>query len=642
MSFSRVGEICRANGWGASARPQVGSIARKVTGGRVERKSEQSFLTYDGESTTSTYTLLGNDREYIYNREGLSTRACLDFLTRDYDDRPIRCFFGLTFDVNHIVRDLKPRQLADFFSGKVVVYGRYTLEYLAGHILYVGLPGRRWTYSDTRGYFTGNLLDAARGFGLEVGDVLVQGKAARSDFSAWSEQELRHYHAAECATHSELMERVRQSLTFGGSGGIPSIRPSYWHGPGAVASTVLGASGIGPLRKAWESTSATVRDALSRAYYGGRSEQLRLGTVSPIYAYDLRSAYPWAMTHLRAFSSSWWTEADWKWTNAWSVHHVAWDVEADGRPGPLPWRTSNGYITYPSHGAGWYWRAEVDAAMAMFGASRFRVDQSYQMADTIESPLVAIIQALYAKRRAYRASGDPREGGIKLALNALYGKFCQGRGRSPYFNLGWAGFITSLVRAKLLRAAMQAPASVVAFNTDSIVTDVPLNLPIGEELGQWEERQAESGLFLQPGLYRLDGHSPKHVRGGFKLASFPWMAVLSELRSKGSATVSVSLFVTQMLAKRRAFKPHKLTILEPGHPSGLNVKTIEPFESIKRDLDLPAKAHRFDLSGVHFLSTMPRTLPFEPNPYETAESHLPDVFASDSDDVFEEAIDAAD
>jgi hypothetical protein len=271
------------------------------------------------------------------------------------------------------------------------------------------------------------------------------------------------------------------------------------------------------------------------------------------------------------------------------------------------------------------------------------VDQGYAMEDTPESPLAPVVRAMYAKRQTMKAAGDPRELGLKLAMNALYGKFCQAKGRSRYFNLALAGWITAQVRARLLSAAAQAPLNVVAFNTDSILTDVPLGLKEGDGLGEWEHKEARAGLFLQPGLYRMDGLDAKARRGGFKLESFPWDTVLDQLTIRGKAQVHVNLFVTHMLARRKAFKGRRLEIIEAGEGSPLTIKSIAPFNSIKRDFTLPPrKPYATRLSDVQYYSTMTTAHAFEDDPYAGGESYRSDAFVSDTDYIFEDGANAAD
>ncbi len=141
----------------------------------------------------------------------------------------------------------------------------------------------------------------------------------------------------------------------------------------------------------------------------------------------------------------------------------------------------------------------------------------------------------------------------------------------------------------------------------------------------------------------MDGIEGKARRGGFKLDGFPWSSVLDQLTVKGTASINVNVFVTHMLARRRAYKAHALTILNGSDGSPLTRKSIAPFTSIKRDFIFPSRGkYKTRLSDVQYYSTMTSGLAFEDDPFAVAESHRSDVFAPDSDVVFEESADALD
>jgi hypothetical protein len=113
----------------------------------------------------------------------------------------------------------------------------------------------------------------------------------------------------------------------------------------------------------------------------------------------------------------------------------------------------------------------------------------------------------------------------------MYGKTVQQKGRfnpdkpdgkPPYHQLEWAGFITSAVRAKMADAAYIAgatfrdPGPVISFETDGLICSGKVPLPLGPDLGDWEEEEYGSITYVQPGVYFLtskDGKTKKKTRG---------------------------------------------------------------------------------------------------------------------------------
>ncbi len=101
------------------------------------------------------------------------------------------------------------------------------------------------------------------------------------------------------------------------------------------------------------------------------------------------------------------------------------------------------------------------------------------------------------------------EQNIKLTLNSLSGKAAQSVGGNetapPRTACPWYAAATNAgTRRRVMEAALQNPHAIVQFSTDGIVSLEPLNLDIGEGLGQWEAKRVAPGtpsVFLQSGLY---------------------------------------------------------------------------------------------------------------------------------------------
>ena len=91
---------------------------------------------------------------------------------------------------------------------------------------------------------------------------------------------------------------------------------------------------------------------------------------------------------------------------------------------------------------------------------------------------------------------------MKLAINSLYGKLAQRVGNPKYANLIHAGLITSFTRSKLNDAISAAPRGhIVMLATDGIYSVSPIDLPIGEKLGEFENATFNGLFIVQPGLY---------------------------------------------------------------------------------------------------------------------------------------------
>ncbi len=134
-----------------------------------------------------------------------------------------------------------------------------------------------------------------------------------------------------------------------------------------------------------------------------------------------------------------------------------------------------------------------------------------------QAPLEFVRDLFLERRRIKHAAEqagtyDIREKAIKLSLSSIYGKLAQsvgGEGKAPSVaNAYYAAATTAHCRRRLLEAALIDPHAIVFFATDGIVSTRPLcgleRVPKqGDvvDLGDWEYCEADSGLFVMPGVY---------------------------------------------------------------------------------------------------------------------------------------------
>jgi hypothetical protein len=113
---------------------------------------------------------------------------------------------------------------------------------------------------------------------------------------------------------------------------------------------------------------------------------------------------------------------------------------------------------------------------------------------------------------------------IKLGINSLYGKLAQGVGfkgsAPPFQSYYWAGAITAVTRARMLRLAAQHTDSLVMIATDGIFFSGSVTLAgesIGTDLGELEYGEITDAFTAQPGVYcgTKDGEKVARSRGFF-------------------------------------------------------------------------------------------------------------------------------
>ena len=313
-----------------------------------------------------------------------------------------------------------------------------------------------------------------------------------------------------------------------------------YYGAGSVASAIMKKHSINfHVGKLPESA----RIAAQTAFFGGRFETASVGEFDDIYYYDIVSAYPSIIRNLPCLACGTWdtfkhgeyykhaAHRDTAiWHVKWKLGLLAGDDDVFRLWGPLPWRSGKGLISYPACGEGWYHASEVRAALAMF-PNNIEVIEGWVYETPCEHRPFAFVDDLFRQRAEYKAKGMAEQLVLKLGLNSLYGKSAQSTGSAKFASPVWAGMITAGTRAQLLSAIAQSPENVLSTATDSISSRVPLDLPIGKELGQWEHEKVDHIFIAGDGLSYSPGTNSRTRTRGIGAKDIVWDRFLDAWRS---------------------------------------------------------------------------------------------------------------
>ena len=315
--------------------------------------------------------------------------------------------------------------------------------------------------------------------------------------------EIVNYNQQECALLVLLMEALFDAMEEAG------IRLTRYDGAGSIAAALLRKNDV---RKHSGKLTDQAITLSQYAYSGGRIEAIKLGySEQPIYRYDINSAYPSTARTLPSYRGAEWSVGPWD-GSPHSIVGIEWDYREHGDLPfyPLWVRDPWGMICYPSSGFGWYYGHEVANVVKYFneGVDYAFVGETLNVKIKNEVKPFAFIDPVYEQRLKFKQQGRMAHEALKLGMNSLYGKLAQQagfrNGRIPtYHHLTWAGEITSMTRANLFDVAMQAPDKIVAFATDAIISEVPLDVPCGTGLGEWTPEVLEGITIVQAGVYWL-------------------------------------------------------------------------------------------------------------------------------------------
>jgi len=496
------------------------------------------FVAWDGEGITpegearQNYVLFGNSLGYMVSADRLSTAQCLRLIIDTAQENPgaIHVGFSFSYDVEMLLADVPPKVMQILYSKGYCMYSGYRIEYKKGKWFQITkrvddakVSARIW---DVWGFFQCSFVAALKDNlpSISADDLarIEAGKAGRSQFtySELASGEMIDYMKAELQYLVEMMTTLRTRLYDA------DLRIRQWHGPGAIASFAMKQNNM---KKAMAEPPAEVNNAAQYAFAGGRFELFQIGYErEKVYAYDIRSAYPSGMALLPNLRTGTWRHYPngTRKVARFGIYRIVYTnrVVNTVRPHPYYYRDNRHLISYPNIVQGWYWSPEAAMALSIPDA---QILEAYVFEDDGTYPFDWVAEA-YDRRAEWKRAGNPSQMALKLMLNSMFGKTAQRvgwerTGSAPtWHQLEWAGFITSHARAKLFRAMIEAHSkdALLGVETDGIFTRAPLDLDIGEGLGQWECEEYDGMIYLQSGFYHKQrGDSWVNKYRGFDKAS---------------------------------------------------------------------------------------------------------------------------
>ena len=488
--------------------------------------TQTPYLCIDGEATGGTYTLLASsDGSEIYNPKGLTTSQIFEWLiTRS--EREFWCFAG-NYDVNNWLESFTRTELERLSKSR---HNRcYWYEWVVTHYYskFFQLTKRERCLDDEGNAYWKNLKtiriwDMFSFVGSSFVSMVDKWKLCRSDaernwlaemkskrgeFTESSIDEIRRYNQLELKLLHDGVAKLKSMCDETG------YIPKAWYSPGSVASSAFAKYDVA-FHIARDEIPPEINRIASEAYYGGRFEVSRLGQIDgPLHHYDIRSAYPAAMTTLPSLAKGQWIHTTGKRSRLFGDGFalIEWHTNKASAYGPLPVRLGNSSLRYPLHSkqAGWYALREVRAAMSYADVT---VKESYVLEPDNDVKPFDYLRALYQQRLEYKSAKDSREHVIKLIINSSYGKLAQTSKTymvdgemsidiPRWQSLIYASWITADTRSKLLMCIAQKPLDIVFLATDGLVSEEPIDVAIGGELGEWEYERLRWLFVVQSGVY---------------------------------------------------------------------------------------------------------------------------------------------
>lgn len=525
-------------------------------------------ISLSGQNNPQHPVLFGSSAEPDNALHGSKLKTCemLEHIISVGERNPhaIHVGFAFKYDANMIIYSLPEEHIIRLWR-----HGRTKFRLCDKYVWLISwMPGkkftvtRRWGHrNNTRAKTSVTIYDYSTFFGKSFiataeqilgsdmsdddRDVIAHGKAARGQQSWDDMPEIRHYWEREIQLIRRVFEKFRDVMYRAG------FALKQWYGPGALANYINASRGIRPHLAGVQTTSGVMPDAVHEAskvaFSGGRFELFRAGRITgPVYAMDINSAYPYALTKVPSLAedAGEWVHVDRPQSvRRFGVYRVKFSAPhaspIDYRPMPFFWRDNRGMISYPNLVHGWYWSPE--AALATYIAGAEIVEGWEWHSDETEFPWTFLHDMYDTRMRLGKKNLLSMP--FKLGPNSLYGKYAQ--------TVGWdqkkklppkshalpvAGWVTSYCRAMLYNVIAQDPTNVVAVETDAVYTTTNperFNVPLGDGLGEWGAEVYDEMMYVQSGMYHYKQNGEwQGVRSrGINAAEYPQAKADDYLRS---------------------------------------------------------------------------------------------------------------
>jgi hypothetical protein len=501
------------------------------------RKAEKSFIGFDGEGISDSegvpqrYVMFGNSLGDWVEGHDLGHETLFEFLLDCKRDNPHSFFvmFGMNYDVNMFVKDL-PRWLVEkLWKNQKCSYRGYTISYLPSKMFRLSSERGSIVVYDLFSFFQQSFVEALKGFNItsdEDMEKIVAGKANRGTFANEDIEMMKDYFFTECRELAKLADALRESLKKA------DVHITKWHGPGAIANYALTKLKMARYR-------SPVHPVAPYSYSGGRFEQFQLG-------FHIRSAYPEALALLPSLREGWGYEKHPTEIRPFGFYRIGpHHSDNVACPQPFVWRSAKGNIGYPAHIDNPSWQVGSVVASALRAGILVDVLEGYYPLGE-SRPFAEYINTTYRQRAIWKAEGNTAHIAAKLGMNSIYGKLAQQVGGTAeklprWHQLDWAAMVTGYARAKLFDAMSLSPETVIACETDSVFSTVPLDLPLGTNLGEWDLEEHDNILYYQNGIYFTDGANAKYKVRGLGKGMVDYDSMLAMLDTKELAPFEVTV-----------------------------------------------------------------------------------------------------
>jgi hypothetical protein len=541
---------------------------------------------FDTETKRGYARILADSKEWI---EVNNIHDVLEFLTRKHLRERCNVFFNMRFDFEVLMKHNK-KLLQDLcINLKHGEYEDYIINYVPSKSFSIRHGNHSTIFYDISQFYNSTLEYAtAKYLGQPCHEL--KGDRARL-FDLHPIGKIGKY----CQDDADKARQLGEFMlsTFSRMGVMP--RKLYSCGYVSQLYTVNHAN-----IPNFSSIPRIVQEMYWRSYRGGWFDTYKRGTFKAT-SYDLKSAYPWALSQIPdPTGGEWkhWTERKDLLEFPAGVFKCAIRGMKDGNPCAISSNLRNIYPVFDKYTLMYLTLGELIHLKDFYNIRI--LDGFYLDGDNGVRPYESLVRDLFAIKEG--ASEDiGLYDTVKKIINSLYGKTAQiNRGKIPtagrLFNPYFASECTARCRIRIHESIKDQLDKVISVMTDGMLLREGVKINTGNKLGDFEEKFrnkntviVETGVYEPEGLnIKTRGFTRKKIR--FDEKGNPYVAVNKEGKPE---TVSLFDLLNTKATKIKVyhFRPrHFQECIVQNKKVGF--ERIGVFEAVERELNLNADIKR--------------------------------------------------
>ncbi|MHA1292218.1 MAG: DNA polymerase [Promethearchaeota archaeon] len=475
------------------------------------------IFAFDTETYRGTCRLLARScgKETNYKTSYIhkpTFKECLDFLFYRASDSGIwRFFFNLDFDISAILKlwknSDKIEKIKELVKGNPICYKDYTLVWLKSRMFILKKGKRRVVYTDLFNMFHSSLQKASDKFLKNESKDDIDGNKLNNSLKYWNDnlERIIQYCEKDCIITVKLAEILLEHLKK-----AKVEIPKY-----LVSSASLSKQDF---RYNCYLTNIShvpleIQEVALKAYYGGRFEVLKRGTIKQSYLYDINSQYPNFMKTLPSLKFGMWFPINYLPKKQCIAYFLATlNIPDDNLISTIPVK-HKGVVKFPN-GFVRKWCTWYDLDLMRDFIITIERGYIYKESPFEYRPLKERILFHYKQKAFWKEKNDLMYMLHKLTMNALYGCFVEINKKvidgkktlvsGMLFNSVYASQITAYGRWSVLKDVWNEKKHIIAIHTDSILIDKKIDLNIGKKIGEWCLESSGKTYIINTGMYQIN------------------------------------------------------------------------------------------------------------------------------------------